>query len=100
MNTLNENRKNNVTEYPIEVEYQELVLKGRIIYSAKSFKVFLYEPVNGYDAGENMMSCTPVVFSTPKTAGKFEIKVKEVDLVDMCKNRLIKIYNNESKNNT
>ena len=52
MNTLNENRKNNVTEYPIEVEYQELVLKGRIIYSAKSFKVFLYEPVNGYDAGD------------------------------------------------
>jgi|TARA_R110000823_G_C15951164_1_gene501769 hypothetical protein len=82
----------NLKRYPIDTLSGDKVLKGYIKYWSKDYSVVLEQPIHKESKNTHMMYMAPARFVTPIDKKDTIKNIKDVDIVDLCKKILQKLY--------
>ena len=78
--------------YPISTLSGETVLNGYIEYWSKDYRAVLEKPFHKEGRNIHMMYMIPARFVTPLDKKDTIENVKDVEIVDLCKKMLQKLY--------
>ena len=78
--------------YPISALSGETVLNGYIEYWSKDYRVIMEKPYRKEGRNIHMMYMIPARFVTPLDKKDTIENVKDVEIVDLCKKMLQKLY--------